>query len=346
VERPDVPGVEIKAVNSNPKKSPAPQVSKFVISLDFELMWGVRDARDLTTYGRNIIGARRAIPRLLELFEHYAIRATWATVGFLFCENKDELLQSLPAVRPSYKNPALSNYFYLDEVGYDEKADPYYFGSSLIDMIKGYPSQEIATHTFSHFCCLEPGGTVEQFSADLDAAMAIALRREIFFRSIVFPRNQYSAKHLQECRARGITAFRGNERSWIYRPSARAQHTLTRRLARFTDSHFNLSGHHINLPEYVDGMIDVCSSRFLRGVADGRGILDRLRLRRIMSAMTAAARLGGVYHLWWHPHNFGRELDANIRFLGAVLEHYRILSDRYGMESWCMSDFTKPAVDE
>ena len=40
----------------------------FVISLDFELFWGVRDSKSLADYGANILGVRQAIPAMLELF--------------------------------------------------------------------------------------------------------------------------------------------------------------------------------------------------------------------------------------------------------------------------------------
>ena len=69
---------------------------QFVISLDFELLWGVRDHADRQAYGQNVLGARDAVPRMLERFAARGIRATWATVGFLFCKTKDELIASLP----------------------------------------------------------------------------------------------------------------------------------------------------------------------------------------------------------------------------------------------------------
>ena len=57
---------------------------QFIISLDFELLWGVRDHADRDSYGQNVTGARAAVPRMLDLFERHGIAATWATVGFLF----------------------------------------------------------------------------------------------------------------------------------------------------------------------------------------------------------------------------------------------------------------------
>ena len=51
-------------------------VGRFVISLDFELLWGVRDHCDRQSYGANVLGARQAIPRMLDLFAETDVRAT------------------------------------------------------------------------------------------------------------------------------------------------------------------------------------------------------------------------------------------------------------------------------
>ena len=77
---------------------------QLIISLDLELLWGVRDHADRASYGGNIIGAREAIPRILGLFDTHSIAATWATVGFAMCGSCDELMESLPPrdLWPSY----------------------------------------------------------------------------------------------------------------------------------------------------------------------------------------------------------------------------------------------------
>ena len=69
---------------------------KFVISLDFELFWGVRDVRTIRKYGNNILGVYTVIPELLKLFEKYGINATFSVIGLLFFENKQALLAGLP----------------------------------------------------------------------------------------------------------------------------------------------------------------------------------------------------------------------------------------------------------
>ena len=81
-----------------------------VLSLDFELAWGVRGRG--AGYDARLRGARAAIPRLLSLFEDRGVAATWATVGFLFADSREELAAASPPAseRPRYEEPALDPY--------------------------------------------------------------------------------------------------------------------------------------------------------------------------------------------------------------------------------------------
>ena len=69
---------------------------KFVISLDFELHWGVFDKFG-DRYNENILGARAAIPKILALFRTHKVYATWATVGLLFNESDEDYKSYKPA---------------------------------------------------------------------------------------------------------------------------------------------------------------------------------------------------------------------------------------------------------
>src|SRR5262249_56636013 len=78
------------------------------------------------------------------------------------------------------------------------------------------------------------------------------------------------------------------------------------------------------------------ASRFLRPVGKS-AVLERLRLQRITSAMETAARRRKLFHLWWHPHNFGADLQGNLAFLRAILDCFRGLHESYGMRSMTMA---------
>ncbi len=306
-----------------------------LISLDFELHWGVHDLLSLDDYRDHLLGVRRVVPALLELFDEFSIHATWATVGLLFFQTREELMSSLPAERPQYTNARLSPYPLLHTLGNDETEDPFHYASSLIEMIRSHPHQEIGSHTFSHYYCLEKGQTAASFRADLAAAIAAARQRGVVLESFVFPRNYFNPEYMGICREMGIRAYRGNPPSWMYRPDE----SLAGKAARFLDTYVNLSGHSTYAPGADTSLpINLPASRFLRPCSRRLAMLEGLRLRRIENSLEHAARERRTYHLWWHPHNFGANTDQNLAFLRRVLACYARLRDRFGMESLNMGE--------
>lgn len=324
------------------------QPGALVISLDFELYWGMRDKVPIAGYRDNLLGVRQAIPAMLERFQRHGVHASWATVGMLMFDDRESLLASLPPedLRPGYVKRALSAYEALDAIGANEASDPFHYGLSLVRQIMATPNQEIATHTFSHYYCLEPGQTEAQFRADLDAAKRAAARLGIEPKSLVFPRNQCEPAYLPACHDAGLQAYRGNERAWMYDPRAGDEISQVMRAARLLDSHVNLSGHHLSarpIPSDACGIRNIAASRFLRpgGTGTGARALTRLRTRRIASSMEVAARTGGLFHLWWHPHNFGTALAENLAQLDSLLDHFSSLRRRHGFESLTMAEAVK-----
>ena len=56
--------------------------------------------------------------------------------------------------------------------------------------------------------------------------------------------------------------------------------------------------------------------------------------------MLDAAKTDSIFHLWWHPHNFGSNLNDNIYFLKLILEYFLELKSEYGMSSMNMQDLS------
>lgn len=314
------------------------------MSLDFELAWGVLDTLGAEgAYRANLLGARDAVPRTLDLFEEFGVAATWATVGFLFAESRDELLAYAPERRPRYTDRRLDTY--TERLGAGEKDAPLHFAPSLISEIASRPRQEIASHTFSHYYCLEPGQTFDEFAADLDAARRIAAARGHEVTSLVFPRNQYRADYMPALTRSGFTAYRGPEPNWLNRPRPGASGSSLVRAVRLTDVYLDLTG-----PSAVpwtdvaqpDGLANVRSSRFLRPRA-ANAFLERLRWQRVAAAMTAAATRGALFHLWWHPHNFGADVAGNLEALRKHLELFVRLRDEHGFGTYTMAEVTRLA---
>src|SRR3954467_3547435 len=311
-----------------------------VVSLDFELRWGVRDRPDVERYGANLLGARQVVPRLLERFAAAGIAAPWATVGMLFCESREDLMERRPARLPSYDDPRLSPYGELEQLGAGEDDDPLHFAPSLVRQIAASPAQEVATHTFSHFYCLERGQTAADFEADLVAAVDVAQAAGVELRSIVFPRNQVNPTYLPICARHGLTAFRGNQLGPMYTARSEAGTTRLHRIGRLLDAYPpGARPARGSAPARCAGLVDVPASRFLRPRphAPALAAFEPLKLRRVFGELERAARTGAVYHLWWHPHNFGTDQERHLAQLDAVLARFARLRTEHGMRSLTMA---------
>lgn len=311
----------------------------FVISLDYELLWGVWDVTTKEKYGAHITGVKEVIPALLKAFENYNVRATFATVGILFSENKEGLKDFIPQKKPAYSNPNYNVYVKeFASMGNSETDDPYHFGYSLFEMIR-QSTHEVATHTFSHYFCLEEGQTAEEFDADIKAAVKIAEEKSIQLYSLVFPRNQINEMYLPVLAANGIKTYRGNPESWIYKPRKFSAEVPFIRLCRLLDTYFPVSGYNTFSVVKDAGLpVNVPASRFLKPYNKNLAWLEKLKLKRIMNEMTYAAKNSELYHLWWHPHNFGVNLNENMENLVTLLKHYQFLQAEYGFCNLTMKE--------
>ncbi len=308
-----------------------------VISLDFELLWGVFDKvnhREKETYFKN---TREIIPEILNLFTEYEIHSTWATVGMLFNSSWKEWQDNVPEVLPIYQNNNLSPYQFIKSVK-SEEVEFCCFARDLIQQVNATPNQEIATHTYSHYYCLEKGQTLSSFEADLRKAINVAGKMGIELKSLVFPRNQFNEDYLSVCYKLGIENVRSNPTDWYWRDTHES--SLSKKIFRTGDAYigkynksYNLND--IELPD--NSPIAQKASRFLRPFS-GIKALDKLKVQRIKSEMTFAARNKQVYHLWWHPHNFGNFPEKSLSDLKILLEHYDKCKRKYEFTSLNMRE--------
>ncbi len=306
-----------------------------IVSLDFELFWGMLDVCPLSQYQDNVLGGRKAIPKLLKLFEKYSIHATWATVGFLFAENQEELKRYFPAQLPTYDNCKLDPYAFFSQIGENEEEAPCFYGSSLIRLVADTPGQEIGSHTFSHFYCRETGQTVEEFEADMRAARKIGQNHGYDLVSVILPRNQCEPEYTEVLRKVGFTTYRDEENDWIhekikFRPLLRA--------LRLLDVYLPLTGQGGYTPKNENGIWNLTGSRMYKPVFPKLHFLEGLKLRRIKKQMLHAAKNGLTFHLWWHPHNIGVRTEEHLRQLEEIFSYYQELSEKYGMVSLNMAE--------
>jgi hypothetical protein len=283
----------------------------FIISLDFELMYGLSELKNQDYYKKSVVGGKVAIPRILELFTKYGIHATWSVVGKIMMAS-----------------------------------DSYHYAGNLIEMIRNVQGQEIGSHTFSHIHCLGEEMSEEIFESDCSAFEKIASQKSIKARSFVFPYNEVTSVYMKILKRHGFTCARGVGDSFMYSATNKSDYLLLKRLLRLADSYINISGmncYGLEELKEIDGILIIPSSRFLRKYCPGLRIFERLKIHRIKKQMKYAAKTGKIFHLWFHPHNFGLHTQQNLKNLQEILEYFCHLNKKYGMQSLNMNEIVEVA---
>ena len=308
-----------------------------VLSLDFELLWGVFDQVNWEEKKEYFQNTREVIPEILDLFSNYNIHATWATVGMLFNTNWEEWIKNKPTELPTYEKEELSAYSFgkrICNAGSENEC----FGQELIALILTKPHQEMGTHTYSHYYCLEQGQNAQQFKQDLQMAIDLGKNLNISIDSLVFPRNQLKREYLEICFELGIKNVRSNPTSWYWR-DANSSNIMTKS-SRTGDAYINLCKKSYSWEQVKpepDLPVLQMASRFLRPV-EKNSFLRKLKLNRILSELEHAAKRNEIYHLWWHPHNFGDRPKESLYDLEVILKKYKELKEKFEFQSLNMRE--------
>ena len=300
---------------------------RVVLSLDFELRWGVHDvySLDASGYRENLEGERRVIPQLLTLFDAHRIRATWAAVGAIGCENWDDYFRRAPKC-PKYVDSAFAvkpQYAEIDPDGL------LHFAPDLFRAILETPGQELGTHTFSHLFLRERGVTAQDAAADLAAAMQ--LHRERFDsvpRSLVFPRNQPA--FIDVVRASTVKMWRGNASAWYYECEDSEHNGPLPRALKLIDAFNPFTKRAAPLAGDMNR-----ASIFLRlNLPSAAWAMHVHRIRKELDSMAEDE----IFHIWFHPHNLGRDTPCR---LSRVEEIANLIAERVSagkLRSSCMED--------
>ena len=304
----------------------------FIISLDFELQYGMEDSVREDTEER-LNNTRIIIPQMLKLFRNHSIHVTWATVGKLCAQDKMDMQRYYPEHKPSYDNKILSTYEYDDIIGIDEEKDFKHYALGLIYEIQKVPFQEIASHTFSHYYCNERGHKNQQFYDDLSSCKEIMLNNiGVVPQSIVFPKNEINYEYVKVLNQLGIKSYRGAPNGFIYGKN------IWLKPIRFLNAYVGSSKDGVYDLQKNSNPLNIKASAFLRPYSQKLRVLEPLKIYRIKRQMKYAAQNNKVFHLWWHPHNFGKNSQKNMQQLEELLLYFEVLKKKYGMMSLNMAE--------
>ena len=317
-----------------------------VISLDFELYWGISSRIRYHERKEYFDTTLKLIPELLKIFELYQVKATWATVGMLRNSNWDEWELNNDSLKhkPEYHDVKLNNHYNVEDIIVEDRNPDHFFAGTTIDQIRSTSGQEVGCHTYSHYFCHDAQNLNQSLSEDLKLAHKLAKIDGDNLRSIVLPRNQIDDKLIGLLKDQEYETIRANPDVWYWK--RKYMNTVFAKIARLVDSYtslFRTKGYSWDNLSIQDGIILQPASRFLRPISKTFTTLNRARISRIKKEMRAAAKKNQIYHLWWHPHNFAVNNEQAQKDLRELLDQYKILARDYGMESLTMREIAELA---
>lgn len=311
----------------------------FVISLDFEGMWGSIGSQDSSGFSKRTKELPKIVSRMLHLFSKYKIHATWGIVGGLGCSNSREVLNHLKK-DVYYERWKLSIKEYVSML---QESNVSYFAPELVKMISNVPNQEIASHTFTHIYLDEKGEDTDLIWQDIIAAQYVLEKYSKRPVTMIFPKNQYDPFINEYLQKASISIIRGNPE-----PILNIKNALLQKTINFTNCYFKLkrASYDIEEIELNSGIFNVRSSLFFRTWYKNLCIFEPLKFWRIESEMNYAAMNGKVFHLWWHPHNMATRIDYNFKTLEKILYLFDKLNKRYNFQSSNMYEVAQKVFNQ
>lgn len=290
----------------------------FTISIDTELAWGTFDHGGHIRYRDAYSKYRAIVHRLLDLFNTYAISATWAVVGHLFLESctRENGVAHPQIIRPAY-TWFKGDWFSCDPAS-DILTDNFWYGKDIVEIIrKSSVPQEIASHSFSHIIFSDPGCTMEAAESDISECVRLAMEVGIDMDSFVFPRNGIGFVDILE--KYGFKAYRSVSDTCKNKSFSRARGLLEDILAitpALADTR-------------KDGNLIVIPATMLFRYSYGlsRLIPNGARAARAKKGLNKAEKSNKIFHLWLHPMNFGWNTRKMFNEFERILEYAARLRD-------------------
>jgi hypothetical protein len=304
------------------------------------MAWGVFDLADFRGFLPAIGRTREIFGDLLTLFGRHNIRATWAVVGHLFldrCQRKDGILHP-EITRPHHA--WFPDDWFRDDPGTEIASEPLWYGADLIDRIrKSAPAQEIGLHSFCHMLYGDPGCSREAASSDLAEACRVARASGIEPVSFVFPRDLPG--HLDLLAAHRLLCYRGQPSWWFRR-------LPTRQLIQaghLVDDVLGLAPPTVRAKVEDSGLVNIPGSMLFRHARGIRRIIPATsRVRKARAGIRRAIERGEIFHLHFHPWNFGWNRKNLMQAFSRILEAAVVERDAGRLDILTMGEVARRAL--
>lgn len=299
----------------------------FCLSIDVELLWGRHDW-DWKTFVPIVAQSRSIIKEILELLEEYNICATWAFVGHLFldrCSIKDGVKHP-EIIRPEYS--WYQNDWFANDPSSSTNDNPGWYGRDIVQLIKKYPHQEIACHSFSHLIFGDSGCNKKAAESDIRTCIALAEKENIHLTSFIFPHNDIG--HLSMLKKFEFTAYRGEEMNSLRRTKFSKLLALISPLSPPVHS-----------PTKNEGLINIPASMYLpssRGLR--RFIPNHLIVSAAKRGIDRAIKEKKIFHLWTHPEDLASENHQRMRVLEKILSYASVHRKQSQLQIFTMKTLT------
>lgn len=267
---------------------------KFIISLDCEGKWGVADR---SREGKGFISNAKLVDvysRILQLFEKYRFRATFAFVSAL-CLEPDELVDGIDGVELLHggKNWLTPAWGELRAGIVDGWSCP-----ELLTLVRAHGAHHVCTHGGTHLPYSNSATPSEAVKWDIEFARQHHARFGLGWGGIVFPRNVVG--HLDIMAGAGIAYYRSMDRA----------EQVTGKLGKGV----RLANEFVSADKFGLWPVGRGHDHCPVGLSPGKFINARIGFRRRVPATATLRRAktmlryasirGRTFHLYTHPHNF------------------------------------------
>jgi hypothetical protein len=315
----------------------------FVLSLDFELIWGTLDKHGPERFRAPCERERfEVFEPFVALLEEFEIPATWCVLGHLMLDSCAPVdgVKHPEIVRPRHAwHP---DDWFVHDPSSDERSAPIFYGRSLVErLLAARVPQEIGCHTFSHVIFGDPGCSRETAVSEVRACVRAATELGVTPRSFAFPRNRVG--HLDVLREHGFTCFRGPDPPWY--AMGRGNYGSLKRAAHLADA-IAARRPGVVLPERVEGLINVPGSmQYFPSNGVRRHVPMAPRVRRMLAGVESAARRRRIMHLWFHPTNLADETEAMLGGLRTVFTDVARRRERGELDTLSMGEVAARELD-